>query len=251
MIEKDHDASAGTRGKDVCPTVTTPQNPDSEPATQDSQDSQDSHDSQEHASSGDPTALGRPDPDQDLIRAFRAGRSEAFDQLVTRHQQRVYRMAYRLLGDGEQALDATQETFVKAWKALSRFKGDARFTTWLTRIAINQCKNELRKRGTVKHTRPLSLDEKIPGTETARVATLEANEGDAPLELAGAELAEAFSRAMLALEPEAREVLLLREVESLGYEDMAAVLDVPVGTVRSRLHRARAELKRRLSTAVA
>ena len=187
------------------------------------------------------------DPDLGVIEAFRAGDAGAFDLLVTRHQRRVYRLAYRLLGDAEAALDAAQEAFVKAWKALPRFEGKARFTTWLTRITINQCRNELRKRGTVKHTRPLSLDERVPGTETARVDTLPSADGQAPETLAGLELSEAFRVVLTELEPEAREVLMLREVESLGYEDMAQVLDVAVGTVRSRLHRARAELKRRLA----
>ena len=179
--------------------------------------------------------------------AFRAGDAGAFDTLVDRHEGRVYRLAWRILGERDAALDAAQETFVKAWKALPRFEGKARFSTWLTRIAINQCRNELRKRGTVKHTRPVSLDAPAPGGDTPRGATL-AGDGPQAWEVArGAEVRGAFDRVMRALEPEAREVLILTEVEALSYESIAELLDLPVGTVRSRLHRARADVRRRMA----
>ncbi len=187
------------------------------------------------------------DPDLDAIEAFRAGDPGAFDLLVGRHQQRVYRLACRLLGDEEAAQDAAQEAFVKAWKALARFKGEARFTTWLTRITINQCRNELRKRGTVKHTRPMSLDDNVPGTDVSRAETLPGAEPGALERLRGREVAGAFHAVMADLDPESREVLLLKDVEEMSYEGMAEVLDVPTGTVRSRLHRARAEVRRRMA----
>ena len=186
------------------------------------------------------------DPDREAIEAFRAGDPAAFDRLVRRHQDRIHRLARRLLSDAEAALDAAQETFVKAWRALDRFEGQARFSTWLTRIAINQCRNELRRRRTVKHTRPLSLDATANGTETPRRELLPSSEPQSWEMARGREVDSAIREALGRLEPEAREVLLLREVEDLSYEDMADVLDVPVGTVRSRLHRARAELRRRL-----
>jgi len=197
-------------------------------------------------SSGTRAATNR-DPDLDALEAFRAGDSGAFDSLVERHQGRVFRLACRLLGDRDSALDAAQETFVKAWKALPRFKGDARFSTWLTRIAINQCRNELRKRGTVKHTRPLSLDDTVPGTDTPRSDSVTAEGASAWEEMRGEELRAAFGAAMEELDPESREVLILTEVEALSYEGIAELLDVPVGTVRSRLHRARAEVRRRMA----
>ena len=186
------------------------------------------------------------DPDREAIEAFRAGDPSAFDRLVCRHQDRIHRLARRLLNDPEAALDAAQESFVKAWRALDRFEGQARFSTWLTRIAINQCRNELRRRRTVKHTRPLSLDAPVAGTETPRSELLEGSEPQSWEMARGREVDAAIREALGRLDPEAREVLLLREVEDLSYEDMAEVLDVPVGTVRSRLHRARAELRRRL-----
>ncbi|MGE0190975.1 MAG: RNA polymerase sigma factor [Planctomycetota bacterium] len=183
------------------------------------------------------------DPDRDLVKAAQAGASEAFDRLVVRHQDRVVRLARRITGDAETALDVAQTVFVRAWRGLSRFHGDSRFSTWLTRIAINQCRNELRRRRTLKHTRPASLDETSPFTGTSRAANV-ADPGPTLEEHAEArELGRALEDALRDLEPEAREILVLREVEALSYEDMAALLDVAVGTVRSRLHRARAALR--------
>jgi RNA polymerase sigma-70 factor (ECF subfamily) len=187
------------------------------------------------------------DPDLDVLEAFRGGDPGAFDHLVSRHQGRIVRLACRLLGDRESALDAAQEAFVKAWKALGRFKGEARFSTWLTRIAINQCRNELRKRSTVKHTRPLSLDARVPGTDLERVAGLESAQAQAWEVARGREVQSAFGAVLAALDPEAREILVLTEVEALSYEGIAELLDVPVGTVRSRLHRARADVRRRMA----
>lgn len=188
------------------------------------------------------------DPDREALEAFRAGDEGAFDLLVLRHQDRIVRLARRLVGDAESALDAAQETFVKAWRALPRFQGASRFSTWLTRIAINQCRNELRRRKTVKHTRPLSLDVEVPGSEVPRRDTLAASDPDAYDVARGREVGEACRAALARLDPDAREILVLREVEDLSYEDMAELLDVAVGTVRSRLHRARGELRRHVAS---
>lgn len=186
------------------------------------------------------------DPDQQVLEACRRGDEGAFDLLVERHHRRIFRLCVRLLGDEDAALDAAQEAFVKAWRALARFEGGSLFTTWLTRIAINQCRNEQRRRSTLKHGRPLSLDAPAPGSEAPRSALL-ASSGPSALEgLSTAELAQAAGAALARLETDDREVLLLRDVEGLSYEEVAEVLDIPVGTVRSRLHRARAELRRRL-----
>lgn len=187
------------------------------------------------------------DPDRQVLEACRRGDRGAFDVLVERHHRRVFRLSVRFLGDEESALDAAQETFVKAWRALPRFEGGALFTTWLTRIAINQCRNELRRRGTAKHARLRSLDERLPGTDIPRGDTLAASTR-APWEaVEGRELRATLAGILAALEPEDREVLLLKEVEGLSYEAMAEILDIPTGTVRSRLHRARAEVRRRIA----
>ena len=187
------------------------------------------------------------DPDQDLLEAIRRGDGAAFESLIRRHEQRVHRLAWRILGDAEDALDAAQETFVKVWKALPRFEGGSRFSTWLTRIAINQCRNELRRRRTVKHTHPLSLDSPIDADGSTVGDSVEARTDD-PSEVARArEVAHALRTSLHDLDGEAREVIVLRDGEDLSYEDIAEILDVPVGTVRSRLHRARSELRRRMA----
>ncbi len=187
------------------------------------------------------------DPDREALEAFRAGDEGAFDLLVLRHQDRIVRLARRLVGDPESALDAAQETFVKAWRALPRFQGASRFSTWLTRIAINQCRNELRRRRTVKHTRPLSLDVEVVGSDVLRRDTLATADPGAYEVARGREVDEACRAALSRLDPDAREILVLREVEGLSYEDMAALLDIALGTVRSRLHRARNELRRHVA----
>lgn len=187
------------------------------------------------------------DPDQEVLQACRRGEPGAFDVLVERHHRRVFRLAVRLLGDEEAALDAAQEAFVKAWRALPRFEGGSLFTTWLTRIAINQCRNEQRRRATLKHGRPRSLDEPLDGAATTRLDGLAAADPAVAERSMGRELGERLQSTLSSLPADDREVLLLREAEGLSYEDIAEVLDVPVGTVRSRLHRARAEMRRRLA----
>ena len=187
------------------------------------------------------------DPDAAALAAFRRGEARAFDLLVQRHHQRIVRLAVRVLGQRETALDVAQEVFVKAWRALPGFEGNSRFSTWLTRIAINQCRNELRKRGTVKHTQPLSLHEPSPGTDRPRAHSVPGSTPEPADALQGEETRRALRAAMADLPPEVREVLVLKEVESLSYEGIAEILAVPVGTVRSRLHRARAELRERIA----
>ena len=187
------------------------------------------------------------DPDLDLVEAYRRGTGSAFDVLVRRHEAQILRLCSRILTDADAALDAAQETFVKAWRALAQFHGDARFSTWLTRIAINQCRNELRRRRTVKHTQPLSLDATAAGGDTPR-RDLVASPGPDPYAAArGHEVEEALRVALSEIDAEAREVILLRDAEDLSYEEIASILEVPVGTIRSRLHRARSEVHRRLA----
>lgn len=184
-----------------------------------------------------------PDPDHDLVVAARAGQNEAFDALVLRHQDRIVRLARRLVGDAEDALDAAQVSFVKAWRALPRFQGESRFSTWLVRIAINQCRNVLRGRGAQKRARAVSLDAEQGSTGATLGLTLAASGFEPSVDVEGSELKTALADALAGLEPTGREVLLLAEVERFSYEDIAAILDVAVGTVRSRLSRARASLR--------
>jgi RNA polymerase sigma-70 factor (ECF subfamily) len=189
---------------------------------------------------------GRDDPDASAVAAARRGDGPAFDLLVRRHEGRILRLACRLVGDSDAALDAAQETFVRAWRGLPRFEGASRFSTWITRIAINQCRNELRRRRTLKHARPLSLEDRVAGSELTRGETIEDRGPQASDVARASEVARAFEAALGAIDADDREVLVLREVEDLSYEAISEVLDVAVGTVRSRLHRARAALRGRM-----
>ncbi len=196
-----------------------------------------------------PPARPAADPDHPVLEAARRGDRAAFDTLVVRHQRRVFRLSVRLLGDEEAALDAAQEAFLRAWRGLAGFQGGSLFTTWLTRITINTCRNELRRRASPKHARPASLDAPGPQGGDSLGARLAAPPAPVSARLEGVELREAFRRALQELDPGEREVLVLKEVEDLPYEDIAELLEVPVGTVRSRLHRARAHLRQRMGAA--
>jgi len=178
--------------------------------------------------------------DAELVARARKGDRAAFDGLVARHQDRVFTMAYRMLGHREEALDACQEVFLAAYRSLGAFEEKARFTTWLYRVTVNRCRDELRKRGFVKHTRPASLDATPDGTALEPPADPSADPARAA---ESRERDEHVARAIAALPEESRAVLVLRDVQGLAYDEIAAVLAVPVGTVRSRLFRARAQLR--------
>lgn len=199
---------------------------------------------------GDPNSSKHPEPnpaaDEALVARARGGDAAAFDALVVRHQDRVFNMALRLLNHREDALDVSQEIFLTVFKALHRFEGKARFSTWLYRVTVNRCRDELRRRGMVKHTRPQSLEARRDPDTERRADPPSAD--PAPPELAQArETGELVTAAIAGLPDEARETLVLRDVEGLRYEEIAEVLGIPVGTVRSRLNRARTLLRERLA----
>lgn len=181
---------------------------------------------------------GEPSPavaDQDalLVARAREGDREAFRRLVERHHRRIYHIARRMLGDPEGAEDVVQETFLSAFKSLPRFEGRSRFSTWITTIAMNRCRNQIRAAATARAV-PLADDPPAPPS-----ASPEAQAG-------ARELAVHLERALAELAPEHREVILLRDVEGLPYDAIAEALGLETGTVKSRLHRAREALRVRL-----
>ena len=177
------------------------------------------------------TPSAGPEPsDPELIERFRAGRRDAFTDLMARHERRIYNVAYRMLGGAEDARDATQEAFLSCYRNLSSFRGEAEFTTWLHRIALNACYDLLRRRRQV-----VSLDEE-PGQTVA-----------VPDHADRAAAAADVQRALLRVPPEFRAVLIMHELQDLPLEQVAETLDIPVGTVKSRLFRGRAALGRALS----
>lgn len=195
--------------------------------------------------------LGTPaSADADAIRRCLAGERDAFGELVERWQDRIYGAIYRVVWDAETARDLAQETFIKAYTKLSSFQGGAAFSTWLYSIAINQARSELRRRSAAKNKPPLSLDAMRGSGEDAREYDPADDAPGAVEGIATREHCEMLRGEIERLDPSYREVIVMREFQGLSYEEIAEIVDVPVGTVRSRLHRARRDLRERLKDRV-
>jgi RNA polymerase sigma-70 factor, ECF subfamily len=175
-----------------------------------------------------------PDRDEDLVSKYLAGDEHAFSVLVERHQTRVFNVALRVLGDPEDARDATQDAFVSMLRKLSQFRGEAAFTTWLHRVTVNCCYDILRKRRRQPMLR-LAGDEDDPVPETGPPVL---DHADATVDSID------ISHALKLIPEEYRVTLVLADIQDLPYEEIARVLDVPVGTVKSRVHRGRIALAR-------
>ncbi len=182
----------------------------------------------------------------DLVR-FRSGDEQAFEALVMRSENEIYRLARRMLGDAEDAQDAAQETFLRAFRGLKAFRGEASFRSWLTGIAINVCRNKRGSAWARARRQSVTLGDEDPETGDPLEREVVDPRPDPETTTRGAELDQALTRALAALAPDQREILLLREMQGLEYEDIAQALGCPVGTVKSRLSRARAALRRRLA----
>lgn len=174
--------------------------------------------------------------ESDLIARVLAGDAEAFEPLVKEHQTNVYRLALRLLGNEADAADAAQDAFLKAYTSLSSFRGESRFSVWLYRLTNNVCIDALRRRRDA-----LSLETEDDEGETTALPL--PDERWSPETLAErAEDIRAVRSALDALPDDCREILTLREIGGLSYEELAAALHLELGTVRSRLNRARKRL---------
>jgi RNA polymerase sigma-70 factor, ECF subfamily len=171
-----------------------------------------------------------------LIAGCKAGDAACYAELVRLHEDAVFNTAYRLLGNYEEARDAAQETFLNAHRALGRFRGDCRLSTWLYRIALNTARSMRRKKVAA---RSVSF-----GYPADCGPELQASPATDPWERASAtEQSELALKALARMDEEQREILVLHEMEGLGYAEMADVLDCPVGTIKSKLHRARLALR--------
>jgi RNA polymerase sigma-70 factor (ECF subfamily) len=175
--------------------------------------------------------------DHRLIADCLQGRTAAFGELVRRYQDRLYNSVYRLVDNAEDAQDIVQEAFLNAYQSLDRFKGDSQFFTWLYRIAFNAAISLKRKQRTT-----LALKTGRGGTGISEPA--DGSDRSRPeYSLEKAEQERRIQKALNCLSPEHRTVLILKDMEGQKYETMAEILHVPVGTIRSRLHRARLELR--------
>jgi len=185
--------------------------------------------------------LTASDTDQQLVQRAQRGDLRAFDLLVLKYQGRIAALVSRYVSDAGEVEDVTQEAFIKAYRALGKFRGDSAFYTWLYRIAANAAKNHLVAKG----RRPVA-DATIEDAESFDEGGL-LSEIASPEALAmGGELAEVVEAALNALPDELKSALMLREFDGLSYDDIADVLGCPVGTVRSRIFRAREAVDQRM-----
>ncbi|WP_273168075.1 MULTISPECIES: RNA polymerase sigma factor RpoE [Marinobacter] len=179
--------------------------------------------------------------DLQLVRKVRHGDRAAFDLLVIKYQSRVASIISRYVFDSQEVLDLTQETFVKAYRAIDRFRGDSAFYTWLYRIAVNTAKNFLEARG----RRPQGSADAAEAENFDDGSRLRDNASPERM-LQREQLQRELRKAIAELPEELRSAFLLREFDGLSYEDIAKVLECPIGTVRSRIFRARDAVDRRL-----
>jgi RNA polymerase sigma-70 factor, ECF subfamily len=181
--------------------------------------------------------------DIELIRLVQQGQKSAFDLLVRRYQQKVFHLVMRYVRDTMEAEDVTQEAMIKAYRALPGFRGDSAFYTWLYRIAINTAKNRL----TSAKRKKL---ERLPENEEGDVASFidaRLRDEDSPERLLlSEEIHSTVEAAMQDLPEELRSAIVMRELDGLSYEEIAQAMDCPVGTVRSRIFRAREAIDKRL-----
>lgn len=178
------------------------------------------------------------DEDREAVRRVQAGETEAFEVLVEKYKRKTFRLAFQVLRDQEEALDVAQEAFVKAFRSLPKFKGDSAFYTWLFRITMNVALDRRRQRV----TRAKSMGaEDVPPEEWERSAVSEDRGPDD--EAASAERRERIARVLESLSEHHRSIIILSDIEGLSYREIAEVLDVPMGTVMSRLHNARKRLR--------
>lgn len=180
--------------------------------------------------------MGRSD--EELIEACREGETSAFDVLVDRWEDKIRGAAWRVLGSEEEARDVAQEAFLKAYRGLAGFKSEARFSSWLYQIALNLCRDRLRRQRT---RAAVSLEE----LEEAGPVLVEPRPGAHEMALRN-DLAGAVRRAIASLSEEQREVVILKEYEGLTFLEIAQALDVPVSTVKTRLYRGLGQLRVRL-----
>lgn len=188
------------------------------------------------------------DPDRELIERCKKKQPAAFEMLVKRYQDRVFNLCFRFLREREVAEEVAQDVFVSIYKHIEGFKGDAKFSTWLFRVVANHCHNKSKYLRRRKHKMQDSLDEAIDTEDGEMRRDLPDDPALSPEELATRRgMNERIQEAIGHLDEDHRVIVLLRDVEDMSYEEIGEILGLPEGTVKSRLHRARNELRERLS----
>lgn len=190
--------------------------------------------------------MSTPDADAPLIERVKRGDVKAFEMLVVKYQRRIERLIGRMVRDVDLVPDIAQETFIRAYRAIPQFRGESQFYTWLYRIAVNTAKKALvglKRDPIVTESARASRED---DDETSRVEN-ELTDGETPeAVMASKEIAAAVNGAIEALSDDLRQAITLREIEGLSYEEIAELMDCPIGTVRSRIFRAREAIAQRL-----
>jgi RNA polymerase sigma-70 factor (ECF subfamily) len=190
--------------------------------------------------------MDSPDVDSALVDRVKRGDTRAFELLVIKYQRRIERLIARMIRDTDLVADIAQETFIRAYRAIGQFRGESAFYTWLYRIAVNTAKKalvEMKRDPVVLESALASRDD---DDETSRVEN-DLSDGETPeAMLASKEIAQAVNAAVEGLSEDLRQAITLREIEGLSYDEIAAVMNCPIGTVRSRIFRAREAIAVRL-----
>ncbi len=189
------------------------------------------------------------DDDRDVVRQAVKGNREAFDILVEKYYKKIYNLAYRFVGDAEEANDLAQEIFTAAYQNLKKFRGDAKFSTWLFQIATNRGKNRfkyLKRRGYFAGRGQQESDDERDSSQRA-IPDYSTNPETL---LAGKQIQKIVQDAIDDLDPDHKEIVILRDIEGFSYDEIAQMLNLPEGTTKSRLHRARMVVKEKLKKAL-
>ncbi len=184
--------------------------------------------------------------DKKLVKRVQKGDKGAFDLLVLKYEQKIVNLVMRYVRDPEQAMDITQEAFIKAYRALPRFRGDSAFYTWLYRIAVNTAKNYL----AAQRRRPMDIELDMQDPDQYGLHAKLKETDDPEGVTLSRELQETLERAIEALPDDLRTAIILRELDGMSYEEIAQTMDCPVGTVRSRIFRARDAIGKKVGTLV-
>jgi RNA polymerase sigma-70 factor (ECF subfamily) len=190
--------------------------------------------------------MSNEETDFELVKRVQKGEKGAFDLLVLKYEHKIVNLVMRYVRDPETALDISQEAFIKAYRALPRFRGDSAFYTWLYRIAVNTAKNHLAS----QRRRPMDVELDLQDPEQYGLHA-KLKETDTPEAISlSQELQEILEHAIHALPEDLRTAIILRELDGMSYEEIAETMDCPVGTVRSRIFRARDAIGKKIGTLI-
>lgn len=181
------------------------------------------------------------DNEKELVDRAKFGDIEAFEQLIIGCQKKVFNIAYRMLGNYDDANELAQEVFLKAFRSIKSFKGDSLFSTWIYKVTTNACLDEIRKR---KNKTVVSLDEKIECNDQEVKRQIPDNAPTPDMEFEANELKRVLNRAIEQLPDDYKSVVVLRDIQGFSYEEIARIIDCPSGTVKSRINRGRQVLKK-------